>query len=411
MRKIDRYGDLSGRTVVLAFSGGLDTSFCVTYLQEVYGARVMTVTVDTGGFGAEELARIERRSAALGAAAGHRTLDATQALYREFLAPLIRGNVLRGGVYPLSVSAERVLQAREVASLALRSGAAAVVHGSTGAGNDQIRFDTALAVLAPELPCLTPIRDLGAGREEETAFLESRGIPVEKKTTAYSINEGLWGTTIGGRETHGSWEEVPEHLYPGATPAQAPAQGRSLVLGFERGLPVAIDGESMDGVTLIRRLNALGLEHAIGRGVHVGDTILGIKGRVAFSAPGPHAILRAHRELEKLVLTGWQAFWKDQVSAFYGQLLHGGQYFDPVMRDIEAMLESSQARVRGEVRVKLCRGVLDVTGARSPHSMMDPRVAVYGEGMKLWTGDEARGFAKIYGIPPVLWARAGKEDE
>lgn len=411
MRRIERYGELKGKTVVLAFSGGLDTSFCVTYLQEVYGARVMTVTVDTGGFDAAELSRIERRSGELGAAAGHRTVDGTEALYREFLSPLIRGNVLRGGVYPLSVSAERVLQAREVARVALEANAAAVAHGSTGAGNDQIRFDTAFAVVAPGLACLTPIRDLGAGREDETRYLEARGVAVEKKTTAYSVNEGLWGTTIGGNETHGSWEEVPDHLYPGVTASQAPAEGRVLTLSFERGLPSAIDSEPADGVTLIRRLNAIGWEHGIGRGVHVGDTILGIKGRVAFSAPGPHVLIRAHRELEKLVLTGWQAFWKEQVSAFYGQLLHAGQYFDPVMRDIEALLVSSQERVTGDVRVRLCRGALETLGARSPHSMMDARVAVYGEGMKLWTGEEARGFAKIYGIPSVLWARAGKEDE
>lgn len=404
-----RYPDLTGKTVALAFSGGLDTSFCIAYLQEAYGARVLTVTVDTGGFPAEELARIEARSAEVGAKAGHRTIDATTALYREFLTPLIHGNVLRGGIYPLSVGAERVAQAREVARAAREAGAAAVAHGSTGAGNDQIRFDVAFAVEAPELVCVTPIRDLGLGRDDEVRYLAERGIAVAAKTAAYSVNEGLWGTTIGGRETHGSWDEVPAHLYPGTAPAEAPAEGREVTLAFERGLPAALDGRPLDGVALVREMNRIGGEHGVGRGVHVGDTILGIKGRVAFAAPGPHAILRAHQELEKLVLTGWQAFWKNQVAAFYGQLLHGGQYFDPVMRDIEAMMASSQQRVSGEVRLRLCRGAIDAIGARSPYSMMDSRVAVYGEGAKLWSGDEARGFARILGIPATLWGRAGGE--
>jgi argininosuccinate synthase len=235
-------------------------------------------------------------------------------------------------------------------------------------------------------------------------------VAVPPKTTAYSINEGLWGTTIGGRETHGSWEEVPDHLYPGTTPARAPEQGQVIALAFERGEPVSLDGKPLAGVALVRELNRLGGAHGVGRGVHLGDTILGIKGRVAFAAPGPQILIRAHRELEKLVLTNWQSFWKEQVGSFYGQLLHSGLWFDPVMRDIEAMLKSSQQRVSGEVRMRLCRGVGDVLGARSPHSMMDPEVAVYGEGMKVWTGEEARGFARIWGLPSVLWSRAGGQE-
>jgi argininosuccinate synthase len=411
MRTIPRYGDLSGKTVVLAFSGGLDTSFCAAYLQREYGARVMTVTVDTGGFPAADLAAIERRSAQLQAAAGHRTVDATQALYSDFLTPLIHGNVLRGGVYPLSVGAERAAQAREAARIARDVGATAVAHGSTGAGNDQVRFDVAFAVLAGEIPCLAPIRDLAATREEETGYLAGLSIPVAEKTTAYSVNEGLWGTTIGGRETHGSWEEVPEELFPGVPPRLAPAEGRELILAFEQGLPVAVDGRRLPGVALVRELNAAGSAHGAGRGVHLGDTILGIKGRVAFAAPGPHIIIKTHRELEKLVLTGWQAFWKDQVAAFYGQMLHSGLHFDPVMRDIEAMLASSQGRVAGDVRLRLCRGVIDVLGVRSRYSMMDPRVAIYGEGMRLWSGEEARGFARLHGMPSLLWARAGEGRE
>lgn len=410
MKRFDSYGNLEGKTVAVAFSGGLDTSFCVTYLQKEYGARVRTVTVDTGGFSPVELRAIEDRSRELGALGGHRTVDATVRLWRDFLVPLIHGNVLRGGTYPLSVGAERVAQAIEAATAAREAGAVAVAHGSTGAGNDQIRFDVAFAVIAPELKCLTPIRDLAAGREDETAYLATHGVGVPPRTTAYSVNEGLWGTTIGGRETHGSWEEVPEHLYPGTPPHRAPAEGQTVTLAFERGVPVALDGAAMDGVTLVRELNRVGGAHGVGRGVHLGDTILGIKGRVAFAAPGPQIVIRAHRELEKLVLTGWQAFWKEQVGAFYGQLLHQGLWFDPAMRDIEAMLASSQSRVSGEVRVRLCRGVIDVLGTRSPHSMMDPKVAVYGEGMKMWTGDEARGFARIWGLPSVLWNRAGGPD-
>ena len=411
MRRIESYGSLEGKTVVVAFSGGLDTSFCVTYLQKEYGARVMTVTVDTGGFTPVQLTAIEQRSRELGAAAGHRTVDATARLWRDFLVPLIQGNVLRGGTYPLSVGAERVAQAVEVAVVSREVGAAAVVHGSTGAGNDQIRFDVAFAVIAPELPCLTPIRDLGAARPEETEYLGRHGIAVPPKTTAYSINEGLWGTTIGGRETHGSWEEVPEHLYPGTPPSRAPEAGQVITLAFERGLPCAVDGRALDGVSLVRELNRVGGMHGVGRGVHLGDTILGIKGRVAFAAPGPQIVIRAHRELEKLVLTGWQAFWKEQMGAFYGQLLHNGLWFDPVMRDIEALLSSSQQRVTGEVRLRLCRGVADVLGVKSPFSMMDPKVAVYGEGMKLWSGEEARGFARIWGLPAVLWSRAGGTEQ
>lgn len=411
MRRIESYGNLEGKTVVVAFSGGLDTSFCVTWLQREYGAKVLTVTVDTGGFTPVELDAIEGRSRELGAAAGHRTIDATGRLWRDFLVPLVFGNVLRGGTYPLSVGAERVAQAIEVAEVARRIGAAAVVHGSTGAGNDQIRFDVAFAVIAPGLACLTPIRDLNASRTDETEYLARHGVAVPPKTTAYSINEGLWGTTIGGRETHGSWDEVPEHLYPGTPPSRAPEGGQTITIAFERGVPAALDGQALDGVALVRELNRIGGLNGVGRGVHLGDTILGIKGRVAFAAPGPQIVIRAHRELEKLVLTGWQAFWKEQVGSFYGQLLHSGLWFDPVMRDIEAMLVSSQQRVTGEVRMRLCRGLADVLGVKSPHSMMDPKVAVYGEGMKLWSGDEARGFARIWGLPSVLWSRAGGTSE
>ncbi len=411
MKRFERYGDLRDQLVVLAFSGGLDTSFCVTYLQEEYGARVLTVTVDTGGFSQEELAQIAARSKELGAAEGHRTVDAQDTFYREFLVPLIQANVLRGSVYPLSVAAERVSQAQEIARLAVREGAAAAVHGSTGAGNDQVRFDVAFAVTAPNMKSLSPIRDLEIGREDETAYLKEHGFDVPEKTTTYSVNEGLWGTTIGGKETKGSWDSVPEELYPGADPATAPEAGLEMILKFHKGEPVGLDDRDLRGVDLVVELNRIGLEHGIGRGVHMGDTILGIKGRVAFSAPAPLILLKAHRELEKLVLSGWQSFWKDQIGNFYGQLLHGAQYFDPVMRDIEAMLASSQERVTGDVRVRLRRGVVEIPGARSPYSMMDPRVAVYGEDMKLWSGDEARGFSRIYGLPSLLWARAGEERE
>ena len=387
---------------VLAFSGGLDTSFCVLYLKE-QGYDVATVTVNTGGFSPEELARIEAASPRLGART-HTTVDARAGLFEGYLRYLIYGNVLRGQMYPLSVSAERVCQARAVAELAKSMGAVAIAHGSTGAGNDQVRFDVAFRALAPELAILTPIRDLGLSRADEMDYCAQRGEVFPEKTKDYSVNEGMWGTSVGGRETLDAWTTLPEAAFPGGVIGDlAP---KSLTISFDGGVPVALDGEALDAVALIAQLNAVGKPYGIGRGVHLGDTILGIKGRVGFEAPAAHLLIGAHRELEKLVLSGKQLFWKESLGNLYGSLLHEGHFFDPLARDLEAFLASSQDRVRGEVRLTLHPRSFVVEGVRSPYSLMDPRIATYGEAHKLWTGAEAAGFAKIFGVQQVLTLKA-----
>jgi argininosuccinate synthase len=388
--------------IVLAFSGGLDTTFCAAWLRETEKADVITVTVDTGGFTDAERRRIEERSREAGAVR-HATVDGRQRVWDRFCTYLVKGNCLRGGVYPLSVGAERIVQAEEVARVALEEGAAAVAHGSTGAGNDQVRFDTALLALAPGLRVLTPIRDLGWSRDQEADWLEKREIRVDRATRKYSVNAGLWGVTIGGGETHDPWKALPAEAWPTtADPEKAPAQAEETVLGFERGLPVSLDGKRRGPLDLLAALGTQAARHGVGRGVHLGDTILGIKGRIAFEAPAPAVILKAHRELEKLVLTKAQQSWKQAVAEYYGGALHEGLWFDPVMRDCEAFLDSSQERVNGDVRVRLYRGSCEVTGVRSPDSLLASSGAVYGEGAKAWTGAEAAGFSRLHGLQGVL---------
>jgi argininosuccinate synthase len=391
--------------VVLAFSGGLDTSFCVIYLRE-QGYEVSTVTVDTGGFDAAELSRIQALSPKLGAKA-HRTLDAHGELFDRYLRYLIYGNVLRGNLYPLSVSAERVCQAAKVVAMAREAGAAALAHGSTGAGNDQVRFDVAFRALAPELELITPIRALGLSRSQEMQFLKEHGFDFPEKTAHYSVNEGMWGSSVGGRETLDSWSPLPEAAFPGGVIHAADLKPRRLALVYEQGVPAALDGKPLDPVALIGELNAVGRRYGIGRGVHLGDTILGIKGRVGFEAPAAHLLIGAHRELEKLTLTGKQLFWKDSLGNLYGQLLHEGHFFDPLARDLEAFLASSQARVTGEVQLTLYPRSFAVDGVRSPHSLMDSKVASYGEANRLWSGAEAAGFAKLYGVQQIIALHAG----
>lgn len=391
--------------VALAFSGGLDTSYCVPRLAE-QGWTVHTVYVNTGGATAEERTGIRRQAEAVGSA-GHHEIDARALVFDRFVRFLIQGNVLRGGVYPLSVAAERTQQAISVIEVARGIGASAVAHGSTGAGNDQVRFDVTLRVLASDLAIITPIRDEGLSRSQAISYLEARGLPVPSKAGAYSINAGLWGTTWGGGWTHDTWAGPPPELLD--PPADVPPV-REVIIGWEHGLPVALDGAPLDGVDLVQALNELAVAYGFGRGIHVGETALGIKGRIGFEAGAAVLLVAAHRELEKLVLTKWQAFWKDQLATFYGDRLHEGQYFDPALRDIEALLTSSQARVVGEVRVRLAPGRFQVVGTRSPHSMMDARVATYGEENRLWTGDEARAFARVAAIPAMLASRAGAPD-
>jgi argininosuccinate synthase len=395
--------------IVLAFSGGLDTSFCVPYLRETYGEPVYTATINTGGLTDQEAAAVERRALDLGAEK-HVLIDGRQDLFDEHLSYLVKGNVLRGGVYPLCVGPERVTQAKKVIEVARQMGARAVAHGSTGAGNDQVRFDVALRLLAADLEIITPIRALALSRQDTTAYLREHGFDVPDKTTTYSINRGLWGTTIGGRETLSTSEPLPDDAYPDTTtPADAPDEAAEIVIGFENGIPVSLDSTVMDPIVLIEALNSQAASHGVGRGIHVGDTILGIKGRVAFEAPAPIVLITAHRELEKIVLTRWQRFQKDHLADFYGQMLHEGQYFDPVMRDIEAYLDSSQKPVTGSVHVRLFKGNVQVLGCQSPYSMFDTGVATYGETNELWDGRDAQGFTQIYGVQALLARRARRE--
>jgi len=394
--------------VVLAFSGGLDTSYCVAWLRETLGRPVVTVTVDTGGLDAAAAAELEARALALGAER-HLRVEARQDYFDRVLRFLILGNVRRGQLYPLCVGAERVVQARAVALAARRLGSRTVAHGSTAAGNDQVRFDVALRTLAPELEVLAPVRDAPRPRAEQVRFLEQRGLPVPPHGAAYSVNRGLWGTTIGGRETLSSEGSIPESAWALSAGAfERPLPESRHRLAFERGVPVALDGEAGDPVALIERLERLGAGYALGRGIHLGETILGIKGRVAFEAPAAEILLVTHRELEKLVLTGRQQRVKDAVAATYGDLVHEGQHLEPAARDIEALLVSSQQRVTGEVSFLLRPGVLFVEGVASPHSLLAASRAAYGEAAGEWSAEDARGFSRIAALPGMLHARAGE---
>ncbi|HYC77417.1 MAG TPA: argininosuccinate synthase [Planctomycetota bacterium] len=392
--------------VVLAFSGGLDTSFLVPWLRETRGVDVATVTVDTGGLDDAARKALAARAAELGAVR-HETIDARRAFFDETLRYLLAGNVLRGGFYPLCVGAERSLQARATAEAARRLGAKAVAHGCTAAGNDQVRFEVALRTLAPDLEILAPVRDHAFTREAEAAYLRERGVPADPTRAAYSVNRGLWGATIGGRETGDTKEPLPEHAWVLTRGAfDAPRAPRALRLSFRRGAPCALDGEEDSPVELIERLEAIAAEYGVGRGLHLGDTILGMKGRVAFEAPAAHVLLLAHRELEKLVLTARQQRLKEVVALSYGDWVHEGQFLDPACRDAEALLDRSQERVEGEVRVLLRQGSAFVEGVTSPFSLKAASKAVYGEAAGEWTPEDARGYSRLLALPSMLAARA-----
>jgi argininosuccinate synthase len=393
----------------LAFSGGLDTSYAVLALRRE-GFDVVTVTVDTGGFSPEENAAIADRARSLGVL-DHVSVDGRQAVYDRFFRYLIFGNVLRGRVYPVAVGAERFVQAEELARVARNRGCDAVAHGCTAAGNDQVRFDVALKALLPDLPILAPVRDREVARAESTRALQEAGVSIPAKTTRYSINAGLVGTTVGGGETHDPWETIPEEAYVEAgSRIDEGSPERVVVIGFERGLPVSLDGEPHDALELVAELDRRARPLGIGRGVHTGETVLGIKGRIGFVAPAATVLIRAHHELEKLVLTRRQATFKDQAGSLYGDLLHEGLHLDPVCRDLEALLESAQRYVTGEVRVHLKRGCFDVLGARSPHTLVREG-AVYGEESALWSGEDTRGFARIFGLPSRLSQEREQERE
>jgi argininosuccinate synthase len=393
--------------ILLAYSGGLDTSFLVPWLAETYARPIITVTVDTGGIDGEASRQLAERSRALGAIEHHQ-IDARADYFEQVLRFLIMGNIRRGQTYPLCVGAERVMQAQVLARLAGKLGTRTVAHGCTAAGNDQVRFEVALRTLAPELEVLAPVRDKAFKRQEELSYLEKRGLPVPPFGAAYSVNRGLWGVTIGGKETLTSSGSIPEEAWVLSRDAfSRPRAPERHTLRFEKGRPAGLDGEPLAPVAVIEALERLAAPFGIGRGIHLGDTIIGTKGRVAFEAPAAEVLLTAHRELEKLVLTGRQQRIKEQVSQPYGDLVHEGQLLDPVCRDIEALLVSSQERVTGEVRFVLRPGGLFIEGVESPFSLMAASRGVYGEAAGEWTAADALGFSKIVSLPGVFHTRAG----
>ena len=392
--------------IIVAFSGGLDTSFCVPWLKEHHGRDIITATVDTGGIDGDAASALEERALALGAIE-HVLIDSKQDFFDTVIRHLIAGNVLRGQAYPLCVGAERGLQASRLAKLAVDRGATTVAHGCTAAGNDQVRFEVALRTLSPGLEVLAPVRDNSWVREEQLAYLEGRGLPLPAQGSDYSINRGLWGTTIGGQETLTSANSIPESAWVLSKNAFAKPQPASRhVVAFAEGIPVALDGEQLDPVSLIERLEDLAGGYGIGRGIHLGDTVLGTKGRVAFEAPAAIVLLTAHRELEKLVLSAQQIRVKDSVAATYGDLVHEGKQLDLVCSDIEALLASSQKRVTGSVNLLLSPGNLFVEGVESPHSLLAATKGVYGEAAGEWTAADALGYARVLSLPGSLQTRA-----
>ncbi len=378
---------------VLAYSGGLDTSYCLVNLTKDQGMEVHTVIVNTGGFSEEELKEIETRAYELGSSK-HVTIDITDKYYNDCVRYLIYGNILKNNTYPLSVSAERMFQSIAIAQYAKDVEAEYIVHGSTGAGNDQIRFDVAFAVISPQSKIITPIRDEKLSRQQEVEYLQANGVNYSWEQAKYSINRGIWGTSVGGVETLTSNQALPEEAYPTQLSRTEPSV---IEIEFEKGIPTALDGKKLSPVALIQQLNEIGGEYAIGRDIHVGDTILGIKGRVGFEAPAAYLLIKAHHLLEKHTLTRWQLLHKDSLSNWYGTLLHEAQYLDPVMRDIEAFLESSQEKVTGKVKVQLNPYHFSMIGIESPYDMMQSKVAVYGEENDAWDSRDARGFIKIFG--------------
>ena len=394
--------------IVLAYSGGLDTSFLVPWLKEEYRRPIITVTVDTGGIDAAAAKTLHERALALGASEHHQ-IDARADYFEQVLRFLIMGNVRRGQLYPLSVGAERVMQAQIIARMARELGTGSIAHGCTAAGNDQVRFEVALRTLAPELEVIAPVRDRHFKRQEELDFLTARGLPVPPHGAAYSINRGLWGVSIGGKETLTSQGSIPDDAWvlskDAFTQPKAPARH---VIHFEKGVPCGIDGQKMTAVEVIERLEQLAGPYGIGRGIHLGDTIIGTKGRVAFEAPAADVLLNAHRELEKLVLTGRQQRIKEMLAGPYGDWVHEGQLLDPVCRDIEALLLQSQERVTGVVNVLFRPGSLFIEGVDSPYSLMAASKGVYGEATGEWTAADALGFSRIVGLTGVFHRRAGE---
>lgn len=379
------------KKIVLAFSGGLDTSYCVPYLQETFEADIHTVLVDTGGFTEQQLSDIEEHAYSLGTNS-HQTLKKTKEFYQNVIRYLIFGNVLKNDTYPLSVSSERIFQAVAIAEYAKSIEADAIAHGSTGAGNDQVRFDLVFNVIAPDLEIITPIRDQQLSRQQEVKFLQDHGFDFVWAQSKYSINKGLWGTSVGGAETLTSEEPLPEEAWPSQLQKQ---ESQTIELIFEEGEPVGLNGSHYHSVKLIKHLDELASAYAVGRDIHVGDTIIGIKGRVGFEAAAPMVLIQAHKHLEKHVLTKWQLYWKNQLAEWYGMMLHEGQYLDPVMRDIESFMESTQQAVSGSVKISLHPYRFEIDGISSPNDLMNAKFGDYGEMNKTWSGKDVKGFAKI----------------
>jgi argininosuccinate synthase len=383
------------KKLVLAYSGGLDTSYCAKYLSQEEGYEVHAVSVNTGGFSKEEINEIEEKAISLGATS-YTSIDAIQNFYNKVVKYLIFGNVLRNNTYPLSVSAERIIQAVEIVNHAKKVGANYIAHGSTGAGNDQVRFDMIFQTLAPEIEIITPIRDNTLARDEEIAYLQKNGVDYSWEKAKYSINRGLWGTSVGGEETLTSNMPLPDSAYPSQLQQKEP---QKVKLTFKKGELVAINNDKNNPVANIEKLQAMASNYAIGRDIHVGDTIIGIKGRVGFEAAAPLIIIKAHHLLEKHTLSKWQQYQKEQLGNFYGMLLHEGNYLDEVMRNIEAFLNDTQKNVSGDVFISLYPFQFRLDGIDSPHDLMNASFGSYGEINKGWTAEEAKGFIKILSNP------------
>ena len=388
------------KKIVLAYSGGLDTSFCIKYLTKELGLEVHTIIVNTGGFNDKELKGLEKKAYSLGAKS-FKAVNAVEDYYQKCIRYLIYGNVLRNNTYPLSVSAERVFQALEVVKYAQAIGAKKIAHGSTGAGNDQVRFDLVFHILGENIEIITPIRDLKLSRQAEVDYLEKNGVNLNWEKAQYSINQGIWGTSVGGKETLTSNKSLPEKAFPSQLLKEQP---EDVILHFEKGELVGINDQTFHHPTLaIQELNNLAAPFAIGRGTHVGDTIIGIKGRVGFEAAAPLIILKAHHLLEKHTLTKWQQYWKEQLANWYGMLVHEGQYLDPVMRNIETFLEETQTSVSGKVFVKLLPYRIDLQGIESDFDLMQSSFGQYGEMNNGWSGEDVRGFTKIMANQNKIW--------
>jgi len=387
------------KKVLLAFSGGLDTSYCALYLVKECGFEVVAATINTGGFDEIAANQLQEKAFSLGAL-DYKFIDETARFYEQGIKYLIFGNVLKNNTYPLSVSAERVFQAMALAYLAIEMGVDAIAHGSTGAGNDQIRFDLIFQTMCPQIEIITPIRDLALSREEEISYLQQHGVEGAWEKALYSINEGLWGTSIGGMETLTSNVVLPEEAFPNQLQE---VDSEVIEIRFEKGEPVSLNGTIMTPIDVIKCLNEWGGKYAIGRDVHVGDTLIGIKGRIGFEAAGPLMLIKGHHLLEKHTLSKQQLFIKDQMAAFYGSLMHEGQYLDPVMRNIEAFLSSSQKNVTGTVEIRLAPYRFQLLGIQSDFDLMQSAVANYGETNKAWSAAEVKGFTKIFSNQTKLY--------